>query len=115
MRKYIVRLLRNKEDQFESLVEKYKESIKNRDEEIEKSKVEIIKIYTSILRQAKVINWIENGKYSNGMVTMNISEKPPLPKMTDFPLLFKTLKENNGVLIDERGQSYRKIDVIKLF
>lgn len=104
-------VIKNKNEKFDKLVEKYNQAIKVRDQDIDKSKTEIIKIYTSILRQAKVIDGIENGKYSNGMVTMTIPDKPPLPRPSDFPMLYKTLKEKNGVLINENGKTYRKIDV----
>lgn len=82
-----------------------------RDEEIAKAKIEIVKIYTSILRQAKVIHGIENGKYSNGLVKIKLMDKIEIPNKQEFPMLFQTLKESNGVLLNENGQKYRRIDV----
>lgn len=48
--------------------------MKHRDQEVEKAKIEILKIYTSILRQDRVIEGIENGLYSSTMKRPKYSE-----------------------------------------
>ena len=108
-------MLTKKDQEFEEMLNKYETVSKHRDGEIDKAKTEIVKIYTSILRQAKVINGIENGKYSNGMATVKIMDKIEIPNQKEFPMLFEVLKEKNGMLINENGQNYKKIDVISYF
>ena len=109
LQKQYADLLAKKDEEFENIKRKYEEVMKHRDKETEKAKTEIVKIYTSILRQSEVIEGIEAGLYSNGMVTQNVPNKPNLPSPNDFPMLFATLKEKKGVLLNERGQTYKKI------
>ena len=110
-RNFIHAFFINKNSEFAQLLTKYNKVSQYRDEEISKAKIEIVKIYTSILRQAKVIHGIENGKYSNGLVTIKLMDKIEIPSQSEFPMLFQTLKDKDGILLNENGQKYRKVDV----
>lgn len=81
-----------------------------REEEIEKAKVEVLKIYTTVLRQGRVIDGIEKGVYSQKSFRGQI-EKPEMPDPQRFPKLFQTLKEKKGVLLNERGHVFKRIKV----
>jgi len=87
-----------------------------RNKEIEKAKVEIVKIFTSIwdqelkLKTKQMLNQDMNTKYTQEW------DKTPLSSITgnmieNFPLLLRTLKEKKGALLNERGQILTRIKV----
>lgn len=56
-------------------------------------KDELVGVYLVVQKQAKIIDNIENGRYSGGIKQCNIPshEKPAYPVRENFPILYSSL------------------------
>lgn len=77
--------------------------MQHREEEISKAKIEIVKIFTSIFDQEMKMKAKQMLQSDMNSMLDNMKEK--------FPMLLKTLKENKGTLLNERGKVLTRIKV----
>ena len=103
-------LIMKREQEKQKVQEKYQSVIGHRRDQIKKAKETIVKIFTTVVKQAKVIQGIEAGKYSSGVVTMKLQEKPELPRPEDFPKLYAVLKDKQFM-----QNELKVISILRLF
>ena len=103
-------LIMKREQEKQKVQEKYQSVIGHRRDQIKKAKETIVKIFSTVVKQAKVIQGIEAGKYSSGVVTMKLQEKPELPRPEDFPKLYAVLKDKQFM-----QNELKVISILRLF
>ena len=88
-------LCARKRDDLEQSAIAFERYLHVKNSRIEEMRHELVSLYELSIRHDTIIQKVENGTYSNGIVTMRIPEKDKqmitLPTQNRFPELFKTL------------------------
>lgn len=80
--------------------------MQHRKEELESAKIEILKIYTSILRQSNVIEGIESGFYSNTVASNPVFTETQRPKTRGLMFTRNTASESCLIKTSTRESTF---------